>query len=401
MPIYNYKAKDSQGKVRMGMVDAKTNNSAVSLLRAQGLYITELREKKVSIIEQINEFGGIPTKELVGFTRQLATMISSGLTISRALEVLSDQTTNPKMRKILMELLRDIEGGIAVSSAMSSYPSVFSPTYTALVKAGEASGKLDEILIRLATTLEAERDLQNRFKAAMIYPAIVFAAMIGVFVLMMVFVIPKLAEMYESLDVELPVVTSILISVSGIMSEFWYVFLLGFIGLIFWYRFMSQTPGGRDAIYRFAYNMPVFGPLNRQKDLADFTRTLSLLIASAIPIVEALNIVSNVINFPMLKVSIVEAAAYVERGNSLSEYMRSNKVFPPLIAQMASVGEETGQMDSVLDKVADYYASETENAVKGLSSALEPIILIVLGGLVGLLIVSIITPIYKITNSIA
>jgi type IV pilus assembly protein PilC len=234
----------------------------------------------------------------------------------------------------------------------------------------------------------------------MIYPAIIFLAMIGVFVLMMVFVIPKLSQMYDSMGVELPVITQVMISLSGAMVKFWYIFLFVAVILVLGIRSILSTEAGKTAFYRMLVKLPIFGKILKQRDLTEFTRTLSLLVSSGISIVEALNIVAKVVVNPEYKDGATKAATSVEKGGSLSDYLKQDKRFPPLLGQMSAVGEETGQLDDVFDRIGIYFATETDHAVKGLSSALEPVILIVLGGMVGLLIVSIITPIYKITSAL-
>ena len=400
MAIYNYVATDNLGVRRVGTVDARTEELAISLLKNQGMFVLSLTEKKANLFEFLIELRGVPENEVVNFTRQFSTMISAGLPISRALEILAEQTTNRKMRKILGDILRDVEGGSSLSMAMSRYPKVFKNTYQALIRAGESSGKLDEILNKLAATMEANRELNAKFKAAMIYPAIVFLAMIGVFVIMMVFVIPKLATMYESLNIELPLMTKIMIAFSKLFTEKVYIiFGLAAGGIFGWSRF-SKSDTGKSFMSYISFKLPVFGNINRQTDITQMTSTLSLLIASAVPIVESLKIVSDVVKNRVYKEICLEAARRVEKGSPLSEYFKANKNLPPLLGQMASVGEETGQLDQSLEKVADYFAGEVDHAVKGMSAALEPIILILLGSMVGVLIISIISPIYKITASL-
>ncbi|OGC46469.1 hypothetical protein A2V49_04280, partial [candidate division WWE3 bacterium RBG_19FT_COMBO_34_6] len=303
-------------------------------------------------------------------------------------------------KRILIEVLRDIEGGSSLSLALGRHPTIFTPTYQALVRAGEASGQLDVILKRLASTMENQRELNSKFKSAMIYPTIVFLAMIGVFVLMMIMVIPKLADMYESLNVELPMMTQMMIALSDFFVNNIVAMIVGAIAFVLGTRYFLRTPAGKDLVSNIIFMLPVFGKINKQKEVTDFTRTLGLLVASAIPIVEALNIVSGVMSNRRYKDAALAAAVYVEKGNSLSEYIKSNIVFPTLLGQMVSVGEETGQLDEVLDRVANYLEGEVDHAVKGLSAALEPIILLMLGGMVGFLIISIITPIYKITSAL-
>ncbi len=400
MPVYKYTATDAGGNKKSGAVDARTHELAVSLLKNQGLYVMELVERRDSLIDQVVGIRGVPQNEVVNFTRQFSTMINAGLPLSRALDILAGQTQNQRFKKILIDVLRDVEGGSSLSIAMSKYPSAFPLTYQALVNAGETSGKLDEILSRLAETMEKQRELNSKFKGAMIYPIIVFIAMIGVFILMMVFVIPKLADMYESLNVELPAMTQFMITTSDFFVENIVVMLIFGAGGILGLRYYLRTPAGHDQLNNFVFWLPIFGKINKQKELADFTRTLSLLIASAIPIVEALRVVADVMQNRVYKNASYEAAIAVEKGNSLSEYIKANQHFPPLVGQMMSVGEETGQLDDVLGRVANYLEGEVDHLVKNLSAALEPVILIMLGGMVGFLIVSIITPIYKITSAL-
>ena len=224
--------------------------------------------------------------------------------------------------------------------------------------------------------------------------------MIGVFVLMMVFVIPKLSQMYDSMGVDLPVVTQFMINTSNAMTTYWYVFITVTVLFVFGVKAFLSTETGKVALYAVLVKLPVFGKILKQRDMTEFTRTLSLLIASGISIVEALNIISQVVAIPEFKAGAISAAIAVEKGGSLSDYLKQNKTFPPLLGQMTSVGEETGQLDEVFERIGNYFATETDHAIKGLSAALEPIILIMLGGMVGLLIISIITPIYKITSSL-
>jgi type IV pilus assembly protein PilC len=400
MPSYTYTALDKNGTRRSGVVDARAKDSASTLLKEQGLFVVSLEEKKGSTLENLMEFRGVPFGEVVSFTRQLSTMISAGLSISKALEVLADQTTNKKFGAILHTVLRNVEGGSSLAVSLSKYPEIFSPTYQALIRAGEASGKLDQILARLADTMEDERELRSKFKSAMIYPSIVMVAMVGVFFLLMVFVVPQLSQMYESLNIELPIVTRFMISISNFMVKNVILVILGFIGVVVGFRMFMGSENGRILKSKIAFVIPVFGKINRKKELTEFTRTLSLLLASAVPIVDALHIVSEVMQSESYKTGAMQAALRIEKGGSLSSYIKNNEAFPPILGSMIATGEETGRLDEVLERLSEFFASETEHAVEGLSAALEPIILIMLGAMVGFLIISIITPIYKITTAL-
>lgn len=400
MPVYKYTALDAEGRKRTGTVEAHDKATALTLLRNEGLFLTGLEKPQEGILASVLSMRGISTNDVVTFTRQFSTMISAGLPLSRCLEVLIGQTDNPNFRKVLADILKGVEGGASLSDSFSKHPEVFSRTYQALVKAGESSGNLDIILKRLAATLEADRTLKSKLKGAMIYPLIVVIAMVGVFVLMMTMVIPQLADMYESMDVELPTPTKVMISISDFFTTNAILVLFLVAGLVFSIFYFKKTEFGKKILSSLSYKIPVFGKINRSKEITSFSRTLSLLVGSAIPIVDSLQIVAEVVGSAELKKATQEATAYVEKGNSLSEYFRGSKAFPPLLGQMAEVGEETGKMDEVLEKVATYYEGETDASIEGLSAALEPLILILLGGMVGLMIYSIITPIYKLTTSI-
>ncbi len=400
MPVYKYNAVNDKGERTSGTVDAKSKEQAIGLLKREGLFVVSLDKAQTDIIKELLSFRGIPQDAVVTFTRQFSTMISAGLPLSRSLEVLIGQTENFKFKKVLSNVLKDVEGGLSLSDALKKYPDVFSPTYQALVKAGEASGNLHTILDRLAQTMEDERELKSKFRSAMIYPAIVVIAMVGVFVLMMVLVIPNLTSMYEDLDVPLPVPTKIMIAISNFMTQNTILMILLVAALLVAFKYFRSTEYGKRLFTEISFKLPVFGKINKNKEITSFARTLSLLINSAIPIVEALNIVSTVVNSHDMEKAVNDAGTYVEQGNSLSEFFRNNEAFPPLLGQMAGVGEETGKMDEVLERVANYYEGETSSAIENLSAALEPIILVMLGSMVGVLIVSIITPIYNITTSL-
>ena len=400
MPLFNYTAINSTGVKVQGNVDSRTKEIAISLLKNQGLTVVAISAKREGLIDFLLSIKGIPQGELVAFTRQFSTMISAGLPIARALEVLANQSENRSFKRVIFDILRSIEGGSSLSAALSRYPDVFSRTYQSLVSAGESSGKMDVILKRLAETLEAQRELNSKLKAAMVYPIIILIAMLLVFIILMVVVVPKLADMYKSMNVPLPFVTQAMITVSAFMVHYLILVLGGIVGMFFLVRWFSRTTEGKYIFSEITFRSPVFGKINKMKDYAQFSRTLSLLISSAVPIVESLNIVSSIMSSQSLKLAVIDASKQIEKGTSLSNYFRNSKIFPTLLSQMASVGEETGKMDEVLERVAVYYEGEVDNLVKGLSAALEPMILVMLGVMVGFLIVSIITPIYKIMTSI-
>ncbi|OGC38511.1 hypothetical protein A3K42_00725, partial [candidate division WWE3 bacterium RBG_13_37_7] len=298
------------------------------------------------------------------------------------------------------DVLKSVEGGSSLSAALSRHPEAFSVTYQALVGAGESSGSLDIILNRLANQMEEERELNAKFTGALIYPAIVLIAMVAVFFILMIFVIPKLADMYANLNVQLPFITQVMIAVSNFMVRNVFLMVLILAGSVIGVRYFLKSEYGKSVLSELMFTLPVFGRISKLKELNQFTSTLSLLLSSAVPIVQSLNITSEVMTSHAFKNAAKEAAFQVEKGFELSEYFKGNPIFPALVSQMASVGQETGKMDEVLEKISHYFKSEVDHLVNGLSAALEPVILIVLGTMVGFLIISIITPIYKITSAI-
>lgn len=398
--FFSYSAKDINGQKLVGEVEAKTSDAALSLLKEKGLFVLSLQPKKAGLKGIFDDFLGVPENEVVIFTRQFSTMVGAGLSISKCLDVLVEQTDNVKMRKIVLDAQNAVSGGTPISAAFSKYPKVFSTTYIALLSAAESSGQLDEVLLRLADMLEADRDIKGKIKSAMIYPAIVMTAMFLVFVLMMTVVMPKLADMYTSMGVDLPGMTIFMMKVSEFMLKFKFLLLiLGAVGLYFLKSFLN-TEYGRSFKSQLGFKLPVFGHVNKLKEYTLFSRTLSLLVKSGVPLVESLSIVSTVVSNYVFKRAVAGSAKAVEKGATLSSSMFTQKAFPPIFPRMTLVGEETGQLDDILFKVSQFYANETDIAVRRLSTALEPMILIILGVGVGGLIISIITPLYSITQAI-
>lgn len=400
MATFNYIAKGEKGIERKGKVEASSKESAVKLLRGQGFVVISLETAKggFDLGKIISRFSGGTANAKIEFTRQFATMTSAGLPIAQALEILGGQTANESMRSVLTSALSDVKAGSSLSKSFRKYPEVFEDTYISLLEAGEASGNLDKLLLRLAETLEKQREFRNKTRGALIYPAIVTVAMIVVFVIMVAFVVPKLSAMYETLGAELPLPTQILIGISTLVTKGWPLVLLLIAGGIAGFRFYANTSYGKVTLARLSLKIPIFGKLNKRKDMTEFTRTFGLLIGSGIPIIEALNIVTGSINNILFVDALKKATSRVEKGTPLSRAIREEPVFPPIVSQMVSVGEETGKVDEVLTKLSTFFESETDNVIKNLSVALEPLIMIVLGLMVGLLILSIITPIYKLTS---
>jgi len=384
------------------LVEAATLSAAVTLLRGQGLIITTLAEKQNDNwnFEALQrKIFGVSSKDLFTFTREFSTMISSGLPVAQALRILSGQTSSTYFKEVLDSILRDVEGGSTLSKALEKYPRVFSVIYISLVRSGELSGTLDKVLERLSANLEKDREFKGKVKGALIYPVIVITMMIGVMVIILIFVIPKLTEMYSSMGVDLPLPTKIMVWSSQFLVSYWWLALMLLVGVVAAFNYFKKTPFGRRQLDIISFKIPVFGNLMKISQLAEFTRDLGVLIGSGIPIIDALKSSREALQNSLLRDTIDKAVGSVGRGQPLSQIIAGDPAFPPIISQMLTVGEETGRVDKVLLDVSKYFESETDFAVKNLSTALEPIIMVVLGGGVGLLILSIITPIYKLTSS--
>ena len=399
MDKYEYKAKDNNGETRKGVVEAKDEKLAVKILRERGFFVISLKPKSKGFLAETKSgfLSRVSLSDRVNFTRQLSTMIMSGLPVTEALEILELQTS-PAMAKVISEILRDVEGGGNLASSLEKHPEVFDQVYIALIRSGEAAGVLDKVLNRLADNLEKEKEFNSKVKGAMIYPIIVVSGMILVAAIMIIFVIPKMTKIYEEFQADLPAPTKILMAVSSFATNFWWLCLILIAGVIFGIRILSKNPQFKKRYDEMVFTLPIIGNLRKQIMLTEFTRTLGLLISAGILIVDAIEIVRHSLKSPVFEKAVTEAGKEVEKGLPLATALARAEVFPPILPQMIAVGEETGKLDEVLTKVSSYFDQEAETAVKGLTSALEPLIMVVLGLGVAFLMIAVIMPIYNLTN---
>ena len=400
MKQFKYNAVDPNGKKIQGLVEANDKPSAVSVLHGKGLLVTKLYGMDESIVYQFNlRFSSVSGSDLVYFTRQFATMIHSGLSIISALNILQKKA-KPALARVIDDIIASIEGGETLYQALSQHVDVFSPLYISLVKAGELSGSLSDVMLSLAANLERDRQFRAKVKGAMLYPTIMFFAMIVVAIVMIFFVMPKVTELYNEFDAELPFMTEIILSVSSWIRSFWYVFLIAIVGLVAGFARILNTSQGRDAFDRYILQIPYWGELQHKIISTNIVRTLALLIRSGVSIVEALEIVSNIASNIQYKRGIRNASSNVEKGVTLSSSLAAESFFPEMVIQMIAVGEETGKLDNMLDRVADQFQNDSISALKALTSAIEPTMIIVLGLGVGVLVFAIIMPIYNLTSQI-
>lgn len=399
MKKYNYKAKDATGKVITGEVEASSASYAAKLVRERNLTVISIREAGNDPISMLtNMRTKISGADVSTFTRQLSTMINAGLPITESLSILRSQT-KPSFQPIITQVLADVEGGESLSKSIARHPSVFSATYIALVKAGETGGVLDKVLARLADDLEKSQEFQGKVKGALIYPAIIIIGMILVAFIMMIFVIPRLTSLYTEFNAELPLPTKILIGISNIVVAIWPVLIVLGIAAAFGLREYAKTPTGRHQIDALKFKVPVFGELQKEVYLAELSRTLALMVGSGVSILEGLSVTAGVISNTVISDALKDAAKQIEKGFPIAySFAQHPDAFPYLFSQMVAVGEETGKMEEVLLKVSRIFEVESDQKVKTLTAAIEPIVMIVLGVGVGFLVISIILPIYNLTS---
>lgn len=398
MKTFQYKVKDREGNASGGVLDALDEKQAANVLRSKGLLITALYEAdQLNLDALIGRFSKPKPDEITNFTRQMATMIGSGLPLVEALKILKNQS-GTGLKPIIEKILTEVEGGSTLADAVESSGGGFSSVYIAMVRAGESAGVLDQVMGKLADSLDKQREFRSKTKGAMVYPVIIFLAMIVIAGIMMVFVVPKLTAMYKDFGAELPGPTKVLMSVSDFIVNYWYILLLVIGGMFFFFTNWAKTEVGGLIVEQITFKIPIWGKLRKDIILTEFARTISVLLGAGIPILDSLNIVSQTLGSRIYAAGIKQAATYVEKGVSLAEAVVRLDMFPPILSQMISVGEETGKLDSVLTKLATYYESESEIKVKALTTAIEPLIMVIMGIGVGFLVIAVIMPIYNLTS---
>lgn len=399
MAEFVYRAKDIHGANQTGNIKTTDAHQAASTLRKKGLIVISLKEKAENQRNFLNKFlNRVSFSDLVMITRQLATMVSSGLVLSDSIDILQEQQNNPTLKKTLEGISQDIKGGLTLAQALGKYPEIFPHLYVNLIKAGEASGKLDQVLLQMADGLEKDKEFQAKVKGAMIYPVVVLSMMFVVIIIMMIFVIPKLTTLYAQSTIELPLPTKILIGTSNLFINYWWLGLIICIGGAIGFQRWNKTEEGKYVIGRMLLKLPIVGRIITNVTLTNFNRTFGLLTSAGIPLLESIGIVTDLTDNPVYKKNLKAAYNGVERGLPFSSLLTS-EIFPKIVGQMVKVGEETGKVDEVFFKLADYFESEADHLIKNLTVAIEPIVLIILGVGVAFLVISIILPIYKLTTS--
>lgn len=402
MAYYSYKAKDINGVATKGLVEAPSEQVAARLIRDKRLFITSLSEKSeaFSLNNLMDRFKKISLSDTVNFTRQMATLSVAGLSVPESLNIIKSQSTNKSLLEMYQDLEHHIVSGGNLATALGRHPKVFSPVYIALVRAGEASGSIDRVLTRMAETLENQMEFRAKVKGAMIYPIIIVIGMIGVIFVMMTVVVPGLTGLYSDFGVDLPFTTQLLIAVSNVFVQFWWLMIIGAVGGIFLFLRWRATPLGQVIVDSLLLKIPILGELQSKVMLAEFTRALGMLISSGIHILDALTFLQTSMGNIIYQKAIQDITKKIEKGLSMGESFAQHTEFPVIVPQMIQVGEETGKLDESLAKLSVYFEREADHLLKNLTTAMEPAIMIVLGVGVGFIVFSVITPIYQITTQI-
>ncbi len=400
MPDFMWTGENKQGRTLSGTITAANRKDAVDLLEKRGVAVKRIRSKGVNL-SALGQFGtNITDKQLASFTRQFATMINAGLPLVNCLQILGRQQDNKAFSTIITDLTQDVEKGGTLADAMGKHNLIFSELYVNMVAAGEQGGILDTILARLATHLEKSASLRSKIKAAMIYPLVVTIVLVIVIAVLLLFVIPIFESMFTDLGAELPGPTKLVIALSQFLTNYILFMIIGIVALIVLYKMWYKTSGGKKFIDNVKLIVPIFGPLQRKLAIARFTRTLGTLVASGVAILDGLSITSKTAGNQVVADAIMQARTSISGGENISNPLEASGVFPTMVTQMIAVGEETGGLDDMLLKIADFYEEEVDVAVAGLTSTLEPVMIVILGVVVGGMVISMYLPIFDLIGAV-
>ncbi len=405
MPVFRWQGISPRGEMLAGEMEAPSRDAVLIRLRSQRIQPLpdKVKEKGRGLDREITIPGfsdSVTTRDIVVFTRQLATMIDAGLPIVQCLDILATQSPNKKLRNVVRQLKDEVEAGSTFTDALRKHPKLFDDLYTNMVAAGEVGGILDSILNRLAAYMEKAAKLKAKIKGAMIYPAVIVTVAVGVTAVLLIFVIPVFAELFSSFGQELPAPTQFVINLSNVTIAYFH-YMLGFVvACAIALRQFYKTESGKLAIDGFLLQTPIFGELLRKTAVARFTRTLSTLVSSGVPILDALAITARTAGNKVVERAVLATRVSISEGKTIAEPLQESKVFPPMVVQMISVGESTGALDAMLNKIAEFYEEEVDNAVANLTSLMEPLIIVFLGVVIGGLVISMYLPIFKLGSVI-
>ena len=393
---------DTSGRNVNGTLEADSLELVRAKLADLSYHILTIRETKgrAGLQDWFNGIQRVKLRDLVMFSRQFATMIDAGLSVVKCLDILQKQTRNPKMKDVIGEVKRDVGGGMSLTEALQKHPRIFSPLYVNMIRSAETAGILDQVLDRLSTFLEKEQETRNKIKAAMMYPAVVFCFALLMLVALLFFVLPKFKGIFETMGLELPLTTRLLLNSSEYMRTYWYIALVVLVGAVVLIKTLTRTDKGKHAIDAAKLRLPVFGDLILKTSVSRFARTFGTLISSGVPVLRALDIVAETAGNRVISDTVLRARASIKEGEKISTPLFGSRIFPVMVTQMIAVGEETGRLDQMLVKVSNFYDEEVDSTLKSLTSLIEPLMIVGLGFIVGFIAVSVISPIYSLVGSL-
>src|SRR5947209_7579417 len=400
MPVWVWEGKTKTGETRRGEVEAPDEAAVQQRLRAMALANVKIKKKPMQISLKLPGMGGISNKDIVIFTRQFATMIDAGLPLVQCLDILGTQLDNLAFREVLMKVKGKVESGSTLADALGEHPKVFDTLYVQLVAAGEIGGILDTILNRLAQYIEKNEKLKSKVKGAMVYPSVVLVVAVGVTVVLLLFVTPTFEKMFKDFGGAMPAPTQIVIDISKWLQHYIIYMALVIAGVVVAFRAYLNWPKGRVQWDSFVIRTPIFGPLIRKVAVARFTRTLGTMISSGVPILDAMEVVAKTAGNAVVEKAIRYTKEKISEGKTIVQPLAETKVFPPMVVQMIGVGEATGAMDQMLTKIADFYDDEVDTAVAALTSLIEPVMMVFLGGVVGGFLIAMYLPIFSIAGAV-
>lgn len=402
MPTYNYKCRDGKGASVTGTIEADSDAAAREALREKDLLVISINQaaaggKKQSFFEAMKK---VKLKSLAIFTRQFATMINSGLSLVRALDVLTIQTEDKKLADILSMIKEDVEQGSTLTDAFGKYPDTFNALFINLVSAGEVGGVLDEVMARLAIFIEKDQELKAKVKSAMTYPTIIFIFANVIVIFLLVFILPTFIAMFTEMGVELPAPTAFLVNVSKSLTSYWYMWIASFLGITFGIKAWRKTESGRYRWDSLLLKLPVFGLLNTKIAVSRFARTMSTLLSSGVPIMQSLEVVAKASGNAVMEGGLMNVREQIREGSNMADPISAMPIFPPMVTHMVAVGEETGNLDAMLEKISDFYDMEIERTLESLTAMIEPLLMVFMGVVVGFIVVSMFLPMFSLLNAI-
>jgi type IV pilus assembly protein PilC len=401
MSSFVFKAMDLAGAKASGEVEAEDKQAVADQLKGRGLIVLDISAKHQSREINLEFFRRVKPAELTVMTRQLSTMVNSGMTILRALYVLEAQTENDLLRETIIAVRKDVEAGLPLSDAFECHPKIFDPLYVSMTRAGETGGVLDAALLRVADQLEKSDSLRRQVKSAMTYPAVVISFAFIVLIALVTFLVPVFIGVFEQFSGELPAITKVTVALSNAMTSYWYLMILATFGAVVAFRKWKRSSWGRPQWDAFRLRIPFkIGDIVQKIALARWSRTLSALISAGVPLLQAIEITGKTAGNHVVESAMQDVLASVKRGGTISEPLKAAPVFPGMVTHMIAVGEETGALDTMLSKIADFYEDQVEAAVKQLTSILEPVMIVVVGGIVGFIVISMYLPLFKVYDSI-